>query len=159
MTLLIIKCQICDESIASAESSGLSVPLNGTMFGPPFPERMKHSLLTEAPFEYLRCPTCTHNPFLRDDEVLTPDGIYRIPIQEHPLGTTIINSNGSKSIYVKAKTDIKVGFVSLDDIKPIDTFTTKFLCECCDPPREFKTKSGLSSHIRAKEREANKNDR
>ena len=115
MTLLIIKCQICDESIASAESAGLSVPLNGTMFGPPFPERMKHSLLTEASFEYLRCPTCSHNPFLRNDEVLTTDGIYRI------------ESNVS--------------------------------CECCDPPREFKSKSGLSSHIRAKEREANKDDR
>jgi len=129
LTLLIIHCQICDEQIATAKPTSLGVPLNGAMFGPPFPERMRHSLLTHTQWEYLRCPTCGNNPFLRDDEVMTPGGIYRIEPKD------VGNS---------------------DTPEPIDTFTTKHICECCDPPREFDTKPQLSGHKGAMKREANK---
>lgn len=148
MTLLIIQCQICDSRIATAESTSLGVPLSGHMFQAPYPERMRHSLLHHTQWPYLRCPTCNHNPFLRDDEVLTTDGIYRIPAQENPLGTTIINPDGSKSIYVKSGADIKVGFVkgAVDNMRSIDTLTTKHLCECCDPPKEFDDDKNRDRH-------------
>lgn len=134
MTLLIVKCGICDEQIATAKKSDLSVPLTGQMFGPPFPERMRHSLLTHTQWEYLKCPTCGNNPFLRDDEVMTPDGIYQIPSEIPPPIT-----------------------------KPIDTFTTKFICECCDPPKEYDDKKNRDRHTAMRlrwkaRREANKNE-
>lgn len=132
MTLLTIQCQICDETIATAESTSLSVPMTGSMFGPPFPERMNQSLLTEAEWEYLRCPTCRNNPFLRNDEVLTPDGIHRI--EPMPLPELM-----------KLADELVEGV----ETEPIDTFITKFLCECCDPQKECSSLAGLRSHERS----------
>ena len=114
--MLNIICEIYDEHIATAKKKDLSVPLTGHMFGPPLPDRMVHSLLADVEWEYIRCPMCNKRPFIRDDEVMTPYGTYRIPIPE----------------------------------------TEKFMCECCDPPREFDKKTQLSGHKGAMQREANK---
>jgi len=129
--MLNIICEICEEHIATAKKKDLSVPLTGHMFGPPLPDRMVHSLLADVEWEYIRCPMCNKRPFIRDDEVMTPYGTYRIPPSLPEL--------------------IKLADSLVEGVAP-----TGFFCECCDPPREFDKKTQLSGHKGAMQREANK---
>ena len=83
-------CQICQESIAGAELEVLAYPMKGSMFSsvdtlhdypPPFGQ--------DDNWETMRCPHGRiqgesgqiggHRPFIKDDEILTDQGIYRIP--------------------------------------------------------------------------------
>ena len=132
--MLNIICEICDKHIATAKKKDLSVPLTGHMFGPPLPDRMVHSLLADVEWEYIRCPMCNKRPFIRDDEVMTPYGTYRIPVIPK-----VDLADPSTAGYIK------------EDGAQI------FMCECCDPPREFDKKAQLSGHKGAMQREANKN--
>ena len=125
MKVLNIKCSICFELIATAEPTSLGIPLAGHMLGPPYPERMTVPLLQPTEWEYLRCPVCNNNPFLKNDEVLTDEGIYKIPPDE---------------------------IMASEDMQPIDEFKTIYSCECCDPPREYDSIHKLNGHKGAMKR-------
>jgi len=74
---MIVKCQICGLEIAQTSLEELSVPISGKMFHPHragFPE----PFVGGPDWMYIRCRYCRARPFLRDDEVLTRDGIYKI---------------------------------------------------------------------------------
>ena len=144
--MLNIICEICEEHIATAKKKDLSVPLTGHMFGPPLPDRMVHSLLADVEWEYIRCPMCNKRPFIRDDEVMTPYGTYRIPL---PTERGVIPSKPFSKDDIRTVASIAV---TEDGFEPV-----KYLCECCDPPREFDKKAQLSGHKGAMQREANKN--
>ena len=71
---MIIVCQICLSEIAEADD--LYLPLRGDMFkahvggfpDPFFPVGWKD----------MKCRYCGYRPFLKDDEVLTTDGIVKV---------------------------------------------------------------------------------
>lgn len=77
-----ILCQICTSLIATANKEDLKIPLHGSMFQSPYPDRMPESLFPDTEWEFLRCPVCLHRPFLTDDIVMTDTGVHRIPPPE-----------------------------------------------------------------------------
>jgi len=82
-----IRCQICGEPIALANPLHLHRPMIGAMFLSPDPH---HGF--DPPFEPgtewlgMLCPYCRKRPFITEDEVLTDEGIYKVP-EESPVIT------------------------------------------------------------------------
>ena len=75
-----IFCAICNEHISTADPLTLHRPLSGAMFASP---DLWHGFA--PPFDPgtewlgMLCPYCRHRPFITEDEVLTEDGIYKVP--------------------------------------------------------------------------------
>lgn len=133
-----IHCQICEERIAMADPKDLSVPLHGNMFVSPYPERMPEPILQPTEWEFLRCPFCQTRPFIRNDEVLTENGvIIRIPLPSK-------DKNRPESE------------ISGDQIQPIGADTAIYPCNCCNPPKKCTSLAGLRSHERAVRRKLSK---
>jgi hypothetical protein len=93
MSVVKIKCEICQEIIGTADLDTLRRPMTGAMFGthdpwhgvpPPFDPSLS--------WEDLRCPQGgQHRPFLTQDHVLTADGqLLEVPPfeeQDHSVKT------------------------------------------------------------------------
>jgi hypothetical protein len=86
MPELKIKCDICDEIIATADTEDLFQPITGAMFKSP---DSFHGM--DAPFhlsltwETMRCPICRIRPFMVDYEIMTTDGAYQIPEKKQEI--------------------------------------------------------------------------
>jgi hypothetical protein len=75
-----IRCQICNEPIAQANTLHLHRPMVGAMFLSPDPfHGFDPPFAPNTDWLGMLCPYCRHRPFITEDEVLTDTGIYRVP--------------------------------------------------------------------------------
>jgi len=87
---MIVVCQICKMEIAETSTDELSVPITGSMFHPHragFPEPFPGG----PDWMYMRCRYCRTRPFLRDDEVLTTDGLIDVNEEKRKDPALLIN--------------------------------------------------------------------
>jgi len=133
-----IVCQICNEHISNADPLTLHLPMSGAMFASPDPW---HGFAPPFPAgtEWLdmKCPYGNHRPFITEDEVLTEDGIYKLPLAP---------ATGPDESAGRIDT-------ALPDKEPEPTESTEvqqgqpFTCSICG--REAKSNAGLSAHMRS----------
>ena len=70
-----VRCEICENVIATADPATLRAPLDSSMFGPP-EGGFETPWMEDVPWLHLYCPYCSYRAFLRDDTVWTEDRQY-----------------------------------------------------------------------------------
>lgn len=73
---MIVICEICTHTLGRTHPERLKQPMHGDMFwglDPAFPDPFQ-----PVEWEFLKCPVCGWRPFLAEDRVLTPEGVFVI---------------------------------------------------------------------------------
>jgi len=87
---MLLKCEICFEIIGSFDPEKINLPIRAELFQSKDPARgeppppFAHQPGME--WEFLRCPICRKRPFLTEESVMTPKGIFSIREQRLNLG-------------------------------------------------------------------------
>lgn len=81
-----VQCQICFEWIAEVSKSDLSYPTTGAMFKSidshhGYPDPFPHNLT----WEDFKCPYGQHRPFIKDNEIMTDQGIITLEKDGSPI--------------------------------------------------------------------------